>query len=258
MDYINMPLALKLANDGFFIGTVKEVDTDEITFTVITSGGPAKDKEAGKTITFKLENHGTCGSLQFHRGETWLYDGSDISFSPSQKLEPSDLRDGSDLAAVKRNLISRLDPDYVTPREPTKDDLPIPGTYSHEQECGPEDKALGYNGSYYDLTISGPDPVTKNYKVDISSNICKGGHLCSFSGEAPAYGYGALIVPIKTPEGLPQRDCSILIEQLSSPSEWPRLAEGQARVRLNDYRCMSLITECGAYTILDSPVLQKE
>jgi hypothetical protein len=257
MEYINMPLALKLAGDDFFIGKIQSVNTNKIAFSVIAPGGPAKGKNIGETITLELKDYGTCGSLHFKEGETWLYNGLNISFSPSQKLEPSDLENGPDLAAVKRNLVSRLDPDYAAPRELTKDDMPIPGEYSHEDECGPEDKALGYNSSGYDLAISDPDPTTKMYKIRIDSNICKGGHLCSFSGEAQAYGYGEIVIPIQSPEGMPSRNCSVLVQQRSPASEWPRLTEGQARVRINDPACMSLLESCGAYTTLNSPVLQK-
>jgi hypothetical protein len=258
MDYINRPLALKLAGNGFFIGEVKAVSEKDITFSIITPGGHAKDKVAGESITLSRGEYGTCGHLNFEVGEKWLYDGSDISFSSSKKLEPSDLKNGVGLTEVKQNLVTRLEPGYVTPHDPAKGDLPISGTYSYSGECSPEDKALGHNNYHYNLTIGEPEPVSKKYKISIESNICKSSHTCLFSGEAPAYGYGEIVVPIRSPEGMEARNCSLLVQQLSPATEWPRLAEGQTRVRLNDDRCLALIEGCEGHTSLESPLLQKQ
>lgn len=253
-DYINRPLALKLKGDAFFIGEVKAVDEKEVTFSIITPGGPAKDKAAGETIALKREDHGTCGHLNFEVGEKWLYDGSDISFSSSQKLAPGDLKDGSGLEEVKHNLVSRLDPDYVYPRNPAKDDLPKPGTYSYREACSRTDQAKGQVELEYTLTIGEQDSVSKNYKVGLDLTDCQGIKTCAFTGAAPAYGYGEIVIPV----GDQASNCSLLIQQLSTADEWPRLSDGETRVRLNDYRCASQITDCNGLSNLDSAILKRQ
>ncbi len=258
MQYSSMPLAMKLQGDLFFVGKVKSVDDDEVTFEIMVSGGPSQDKNVGDEIDFDRGNgQSTCGRKNFIVGDIWLYDGNDISFGPSQKLETSDLKDALTLESIKNNVIHRVDPDYVPPRQPLKEDLPVTGLYSNEQECGEADKALGYLSSSYTLEISKMNPITKMYKVYIDMNICKGGHMCSFSAEAPAYGYGEIILPVIDEEGKPISKCNVIVQQLSGVNDWPRLKEGEAKVILNDYSCQSYFKNCGAGTYLDSPVLKK-
>lgn len=248
-EYINRPLAMKLSADGFFIGKISAVDDKHVTFTIITPGGAAKEKKAGETLTLDLKDNGTCGNLPLREGETWIYNGSNISFSPSQKLDPSDLRDGEGLENVKRNLVSRLDPDYKPPRAPAKQDLPVPGTYMHSESCGDEGGAATYT-----LVISPPD-AAKNYKVDIRHTSC-GGDTCTFTGSAPAYGFGEVVIHAD-PE--PRPVCSIIVQQLSPLDEWPPLKDGEARVRLNDsHGCRPFLVNCDSAVGIDSPVLQKQ
>ncbi|TAL33428.1 MAG: hypothetical protein EPN97_09475 [Alphaproteobacteria bacterium] len=251
MEYINRPLAMKLAGEGFFIGRISAVDDKHVTFAVITPGGAAKDRKTGESVTLELRENGTCGNLPLKEGETWIYNGSNISFSPSQKLEPSDLKDGAGLEEVKRNLVARLDPDYKPPKAPAKEDLPVPGIYSSRQECGAEEKAT----ETYTLTIAEPAATLKDYSVSITHASCRGGPACSFTGAAPAYGYGEIVIPVQTAAG---RNCSVIVQQLSGVDEWPPLAAGQARVRLNDYSCLSLLKDCTAANGIESPVLQRQ
>ena len=257
VEYLSRPLAMKLKANHFFIGKVVSVEDDEVTFEVMMPGGLMKDKKIGDKIDMKRDDsQSTCGRKEFSVGEIWLYDGDDISFSPSQKLEPSDLKDGYGLEAVRNNLVRRVEPEYVTPKQPVKGDLPISGTYTHEEECGEADKALGYKSEAYSLEISKINPVTQMYKVDILMNICKGGHICSFSAEAPAYGYGEIVLPMVDEEGHAIPTCNVIVQQLSGVDDWPRLKAGEAKVQLSDYSCQSYLT-CGSNTYLTSPVLQK-
>ncbi|MEZ0224295.1 MAG: hypothetical protein ACAH83_07075 [Alphaproteobacteria bacterium] len=244
--FINQPLALKLAGDGFFIGKISAVDEKHVTFSVVTPGGPAKDKKTGEALTLELRENGTCGNLQFQPGETWIYNGSNISFSPSQKLEPADLKDGTALEAVKRNLVARLDPDYKPPKAPAKEDLPVPGVYAHSEPC----ETAGTKT--YTLTIAGPD-ATKNYQVVIKHTACRNEKPCEFSGAAPAYGYGEIVIPVAEAAG---RNCSVIVQQLSPAGEWPPMKDGEARVRLNDGHCLPSLKHCDTATGIDSPVLQ--
>jgi hypothetical protein len=248
---------MKLKTNNFFIGKVLSVTDEDVVFEVITSSGIAKNKVAGDKIELKRQEESSCGRKDFSAGEVWLYDGNDISFGPSQKLEPADIKDGYALEAVKNKLIHRVEPDYIPPKPPEKNDLPIPGTYSHSEECDEGDKANGYMSADYTLEISQMNTVTKNYKVDVLMNICRGGHICSFSAEAPAYGYGEIILPVVDEDGNVVSECNVIVQQLSGVDEWPRLGTGEAKVRMDDYKCQKYLT-CGANTYLNSPVLQKE
>lgn len=256
-DYINRPLAMKLQGDKFFIGRVTDITATDIVFEVITAGGPTIDKRPGDTATFKRGNHGTCGSLNIQKGDTWLYDGSDISFSPSVKLQYTDTKDGYDLDSVKKNVVARLDPKYVAPHKPAKSDLPVTGVYSHTADCAEGDKLRGFTQSSYVLKIGSPHPQTGKYSVDITVKNCRDGQTCGFRGSAPPYGYGEIIVPFAPAADQHPKDCSLIIQQISSPDEWPKLQKGQSIVKMNNSHCKPVLSGCTSIVSLDSPVLQK-
>lgn len=113
----NIPMAEKLRDKNLFIGVVKSVDSKNVTFSIVTATGLAREKKTGQAMIFKIRNTYTCGSLEFKKGQTWLYDGDNTAgFSASQKLQASDLKDGIDLEKVKHNVISRLEQkgdDYI-------------------------------------------------------------------------------------------------------------------------------------------------
>jgi hypothetical protein len=248
------PLAERIEPGNFFIGQVRTVSDDEVVFAVITPGGPAGNTASGEDISFKVEEFGTCGHKVFESGQVWLYDGNSISFGDGQLLVPSDLKDGTDLETVKRNLVARLDPGYTPPRIPTKEDLPVAGIYAAPQSCAAS--LPGDGKANYTLTVSEPDTVTRNYTVDVVSDSCGQEPACRFHGVAPAYGYGEIVLPLET--GNSSRNCSLLVQQLSSPQEWPRLKAGEARVRLNDSSCITYLAGCGPQAPVESPVLRKQ
>jgi len=246
VDYFNRPIAERMDITNFFIGTVTKVTDAEVSFTVVTPGGPAKDTRVGDTITLPRGEYGTCGSKTFVVGQTWLYNGSDISLSEATPLEPSDLQNGTDLATVKKALITRIDPTYVPVKAPVKEDLPVPGTYTATQLCGGEDPAVASQSRSYNLSISSPDAAGQ-YKVSINISGCKPKEECTFTQSAPAYGYGEMVLAL---EG----QCSLIIQQLSSPQEWPRLQTGEAKVILNQPQCT--VAQCTGINYM--PVLKKQ
>lgn len=255
MNSINRPIALKLSSDNFFIGTVKEVSQNHVTFKVNSPGGPAIHKEIGDEIVFDLHDYGTCGNLIFTVGDVWLYNGESISFSDSQRLTSLDLRDGFNIDDVKKNIVERLDPGYKQPLLPTKTDRFIPGVYSHKEKCPSSHNNL--KEEIYTLFVEDPDKNSTNYKIRIENILCNFDTVCSFSGEAPAYGYGEIVIPIPLSEKK-SSDCRVIIQQKSRAEEWPRLEENQARVVLSDYSCMSFIKTCPSGSSLISPLLQRQ
>src|SRR6185503_12122882 len=96
------------------------------------------------------------------------------------------------------------------------------------------------------------DSVSRNYKVNLGLTDCQGNKICSFTGAAPAYGYGEIVIPV----GDKESNCSLLIQQLSTADEWPRLSDGETRVRLNDYRCASKIKDCNGLGTVESAILK--
>jgi hypothetical protein len=253
--YDPRPYTVRMQQErDFFLGTVTHLYEQQVTFKIITPGGPARDLTAGASMTFPRGEYGTCGRKQFALGETWLFNGKDIALSLSTPVDPQDLKDGNDISVVVKNLTQRVEPDYVPPRVPVKEDLPVPGTYTSATDCSAEQKTLGHDKAIFSLTISAPDPATNLHTVTIESRACNSDASCRFTGQAPPYGYGEIVMPVKPGEPA-HANCSFVIHQISAEDEWPKLAPEETGVRLNDYRCKELLGSCGT-ALMQSPPLK--
>lgn len=257
MDWINKPMALKLEDNEFFVGQVSAINENTFTFKIVipSTTGPSAGKKPGETIDFPRDYyHTTCAELPLKIGDIWLFDGDTLSTGPSAKLEPADMSNTTDLATIKQRVLARLDPAYVPPRAPAKEDLPVPGTYTRVQECGPADKEQGRANSTYTLTIAAPAAASNLYTLTINSTPCNNIPTCTYTAQAPAYGYGEIVIPVTNDKG---RNCSLLIQQLSGAKDWPRLKTGQTRVQWNDYACDGIIPTCSGH-IIEAPLLDKK
>lgn len=198
VEWINRPFIEKVAgNSEIFLGKVLEVTVAEwekpgtVVFQVLASRAAHK---AGETVKVPYEDYGTCGKLDFKTGEVWLYAGGG-PFDSSLQPTVSDLGDdnGADFEAMLKRIGTRLNPGYVPPVAPTKETAIIPGHYALSEACNEDDRKMGYETSFYDLTITPPHPLDplQLYTVEISNSICQAGHMCGFKGGAHAYGFGA-------------------------------------------------------------------
>lgn len=248
MEWVNKPFIEKVGNDqDIFLGKVLEVtpaaweNPGTVVLQVLSSRGVQK---IGETVKLPYEDYGTCGNLGFETGEVWLYAGGG-PFDPSLQPTASDLGDdnGADFEALLKRIGARLNPDYVPPVSPTKETAIIPGHYSLSQACNEDDRKMGYEKSFYDLTISSPDLLDplQLYTVEISNSICQAGHMCSFKGNAPAYGFGELVVTLPG-----QTACSLIIIQNEQGTEVKENNPAACAIAL------ATLDDCGAMVPLSS------
>lgn len=246
VEWINRPFIEKMAGSPeIFLGKVLEVTTAEwrkpgtVVFQVLASRGAHK---AGETVKLPYEDYGTCGKLDFKTGEVWLYAGGG-PFDSSLQPTASDLGDdnGADFEALLKRIGTRLNPGYVPPVAPTKETAIIPGHYALSEACNEDDRKMGYEKSFYDLTISPLDPVTQLYTVEITHSICQAGHMCSFKGETPPYGFGELVVTLPG-----QTACSLIIIQDKQGTEVKENNPAACAIAL------ATLDDCGAMVPLSS------
>ncbi len=111
VDYLQQSLTQKLSGTAFLGQVVAATPAEwqkpgNVTFEVLASRG---DPAVGQTVTFPVQDHGTCGKFTFHAGEIWLYSG-DRPFGATLQPTVADLGadGGKDFAALIERINQRL------------------------------------------------------------------------------------------------------------------------------------------------------
>jgi hypothetical protein len=190
---------------------VAEAGDDYVVFDVKSA---ARGAEPGKTLRVKHQGYGTCGTLTFVKGETWLFAANDLPMGATTRLTAEDMGadGGANIDELVKRLGKRIDPPSaaVPTPEPVKDTKPIPGTFKWSSACSVEERRQGHLTAHYTLDISQPD-AQGLYTVKAVNTVCDGGRTCTYEGKAPASGYGEIV--LTPPRKIAGLGCSVIVSQ---------------------------------------------
>lgn len=112
LDYLQKSYQQKLSGSAFLGKVTAATDATQqqpgaVTFEVLSSRG---EPAVGTSVTYPVQDHGTCGRFIYHVGEVWLYAG-DGPFGGTVKPTSADLGadDGKDFNALVARIGQRVD-----------------------------------------------------------------------------------------------------------------------------------------------------